>query len=167
MESIAIVEQGRSLSRCLTGLARPVRSLGPAGGQAALVVVAPDSCPLPQGPLRCRVLLLPGRLAPLAGAVQAGWVVSYGLDGRDTLTLSSLSPRRPCLALQRELVTLTGRCLEPQEIPLPPWPAGLSPHLLLAWAGVWLLVGTPPAAMEALPLPGAEKKPCPFPEKGL
>lgn len=159
MAYIAVVEQGDALFRALTGLPRPVCALGPAGGQGELVTVGPDCRQLPRGPLRCRILLLPGPLAPQAGQVQAGWVVSYGLSRRDSLTLSSLSPRHPCLALQRELVTLTGRCLEPQELPLPPWPAGLSPHLLLAWAGTCLLADLPPETLG--------KKPCPFPGKRL
>lgn len=40
-----------------------------------------------------------------------------------------------CLALQREVVTLAGRSLEPQEVPLRGF-AGVAPELVLAWAGV-------------------------------
>lgn len=159
MAYIAIVEPGDALFRCLSGLPQPVRALGPSGGQGALVVVGPDCRRLPPGPLRCRILLLPGPLAALAGQVQAGWVVSYGLSRRDTLTLSSLSPRRPCLTLQRELVTLAGTCLEPQELPLPPFSSPPSPLLLLAWAGTCLLAGADPVTLG--------KNPCPFPGKRL
>ena len=55
-----------------------------AGGMYDLLVVAPDwpvSRPAPPG-LTCRALLLPGRLGPLAGDLEAGWVVSYGLTPR-------------------------------------------------------------------------------------
>ena len=109
-----------------------------------LLVVAPDwpvSRPVPPG-LTCRALLLPGRLGPLAGDLEAGWVVSYGLTPRDSLTLSSLGQDGLCLALQREVVTLAGRSLEPQETPLRGF-AGTEPELVLAWAGVMLLVGVP------------------------
>ena len=155
MHTIAIIDPGSTLTRWLTcTLGQVPYPLGPAGGEAELVIAGPGAC-LPPGEVRCRVLLLPGSLAHRAGRVRAGWVVSYGLSRRDTLTLSSLSPR-PCLTLQRELVTLAGTCLEPQELPLPPCP---SPLLLLAWAGGCLLAGEDPAALG--------KNPCPFPGKRL
>ena len=43
-----------------------------------------------------------------------------------------------CLALQREVVTLAGRSLEPQEVPLRGF-AGVAPELVLAWAGVLII----------------------------
>lgn len=145
MHTIELLEGGSELSRFLSAqLPLPHRQAlcrGPAGGRADLVVVAPDLGRVPEGVGPCRVLLLPGTLARLAQAIPAAWVVSYGLSRRDTLTLSSLSP--PCLTLQRELVTLTGRCLEPQEIPLPHGPR-VPPLHLLAWAGTALLMGTSP-----------------------
>lgn len=113
-----------------------------ASGVYDLLLVAPDWCgPLPAG-LTCRALLWPGRLGPLTEALEAGWVVSYGLTPRDSLTLSSLGRDGLCLALQREVVTLAGRSLEPQETPLRGF-AGVEPELVLAWAGVMLLVGVP------------------------
>ena len=81
-------------------------------------------------------------MGPLAGDLEAGRVVSYGLTPRDSLTLSSLGQDGLCLALQREVVTLAGRSLEPQETPLRGF-AGAEPELVLAWAGVMLLVGVP------------------------
>ena len=126
------------------------------------LVLCPGCRRLPPLP-PCRVLLLPGTLAgPLAGPRGA---VSYGLGRRDTLTLSSFSRRRPCLALQRELVTLAGTCLEPQELPLPPVSPCLSPALLLAWAGACLLLGQ--EDLTRLPPPGPGKKPCSFPPMWL
>ena len=47
-----------------------------------------------------------------------------------------------CLALQREVVTLAGRSLEPQEVPLRGFAGG-------AWAGVLLLAGIPPEKLPA------------------
>ncbi len=69
--------------------------------------------------------------------------VSYGLSKRCSLTLSSLEPRRPVLALQREIATLTGIVLERQELPLRLW-CGMGPEPLLAAAGTLLLLGVPP-----------------------
>lgn len=160
METIAIIgPEGRALARSLPpALWRPPA----AGGRADLLVLCPGCRRLPPLP-PCRVLLLPGTLAgPLAGPRGA---VSYGLGRRDTLTLSSFSRRRPCLALQRELVTLAGTCLEPQELPLPPVSPCLSPALLLAWAGACLLLGQ--EDLTRLPPPGPGKKPCSFPPMWL
>lgn len=53
-----------------------------------------------------------------------------------------------CLALQREVVTLAGRSLEPQEVPLRGF-AGVAPELVLAWAVVLLLAGIPPEKLPA------------------
>ena len=119
-----------------------------AGGVYDLLLVAPDWCgPLLAG-LTCRALLWPGRLRPLTEALEAGWVVSYGLTPRDSLTRSSLGRDGLGLALQREVVTLAGRSLEPQEVPLRGF-AGVAPELVLAWAGVLLLAGIPPEKLPA------------------
>lgn len=129
----------RALPPGLWACCHPARS----GGVYDLLLVAPDwRGHLPPG-LTCRALLWPGRLGPLTEALEAGWVVSYGLTPRDSLTLSSLGRESVCLALQREVVTLAGRSLEPQEVPLRGF-AGAAPELTLAWAGVLLLVGVPP-----------------------
>lgn len=45
-------------------------------------------------------------------------------------------------------VTLAGRSLEPQEVPLRGF-AGVAPELVLAWAGVLLLAGIPPEKLPA------------------
>ncbi len=160
METIAIIGPERqALARSLPAVLRHPPA---AGGRADLLVLCPGCRRLPPLP-PCRVLLLPGTLAgPLAGPRGA---VSYGLGRRDTLTLSSFSRRRPCLALQRELVTLAGTCLEPQELPLPPVSPCLSPALLLAWAGACLLLGQ--EDLTRLPPPGPGKKPCSFPPMWL
>lgn len=47
-----------------------------------------------------------------------------------------------------EVVTLAGRSLEPQEVPLRGF-AGVAPELVLAWAGVLLLAGIPPEKLPA------------------
>ncbi len=128
----------RALPQGLWARCRPARS----GGVYDLLIAAPDwAGPLPPD-LTCRALLWPGRLGPLPEELAASWVVSYGLTPRDSLTLSSLGPDGLCLALQREVITLAGRSLEPQEIPLRGF-AGVEPELVLAWAGVMLLAGMP------------------------
>lgn len=97
--------------------------------------------------VRCPMVLLPGTAGALARRLGAGCTVSYGTSHRDTLTFSSLERDRVGLAVQRELVTLEGRVVERQEIPLLR-PPGCAPTLLLAAAGILLLGGLPPEALE-------------------
>ena len=93
----------------------------------------------------CRILLTPGGSPP--PDADAASVVSYGPSPRDSLTFSSLRDGGMLLALQRELVTLTGRRVERQELALP---VRREPLLTLAWAGALLLAGTEPEALAAL-----------------
>lgn len=122
MYTMKILEREPALSHFLSAHLPPQwgRALSSApAGRADLVVVSPDLIQVPSAPTACRALLAPGSLAHLAGELSAAWVVSYGLTPRDTLTFSSLGQDTLCLALQRELVTLSGDCLEPQEWPCP------------------------------------------------
>ena len=152
MYTIGILESGSGLSsllqRCLPAdlLAEvtlcPAADL-PAGDQPDLMVVSPDLREKEAAAPACRALLVPGRLSPLAGRIPANWAVSYGISPRDSLTLSSLGEDDICLSLQREVVTLTGDCLECQELVLPRG-GHTSPLHVLACAGVQLLLGVPP-----------------------
>ena len=147
MYTMKILEREPALSHFLSAHLPPPwgRALSSApAGRADLVVVSPDLIQVPSAPTACRALLAPGSLAHLAGELSAAWVVSYGLTPRDTLTFSSLGQDTLCLALQRELVTLSGDCLEPQEWPLPRQ-SQAAPLFLLACAGLQLLLGVPPA----------------------
>lgn len=88
--------------------------------------------------LRCDTLLLPEGVCP--GGVRARQVVSYGLGGRNTLTLSSMDTRL-MLSVQRQLTDLRGETVEVQEIALPDdWQRWEKPQML-ALAGVCLLCG--------------------------
>lgn len=105
-----------------------------------LLVLAPDARALAGfSAIRAPLALLPGgRGAPCRG-VRAFSAVSYGPGEKNTLTFSSLTPRRFSLTLQRRVVTLSGRPLEPQEWPLPALPS-LSPEELLCLYGTLLLL---------------------------
>ena len=86
--------------------------------------------------LRCRTLLVPeGLYCP---AWQAEQVVSYGLSGRSSLTLSSMDGQG-VLCVQRTLQDRQGQLIEAQELPLPEEWRGHSPLEKLMLAGVWLL----------------------------
>lgn len=88
--------------------------------------------------LSCETVLLPGAAGPLAGSLLAARAVSYGLNPKDTLTVSSLSGDRICVALQRGIIRLDGNVVEEQELVLPY--AGELPELVLARVGVRLLL---------------------------
>ncbi len=150
--TIGILESGTGLSACLAGsLPEHLRervALCPAAclsreEEADLLVVSPD-LRREEGslPLRCRALLVPGRLSPLAGELTAGWAVSYGMNPKDSLTLSSLGQEGMGLVLQREVLTLAGECLDCQEFFLSP--GDVPPLHVLACAGVQLMLGVPP-----------------------
>lgn len=157
MVTIGILESGTGLSTFLAdSLPESLRErvdLCPAGclprgEKADLLVVSPDlRWEEDSLPLTCQALLVPGRLSPLAGEMTASWAVSYGMSPKDSLTLSSLGEEEMGLVLQREVVTLSGDCLDCQEFFLPRGDH-VSPLYVLACAGVQLLLGVPPEEVE-------------------
>ena len=120
----------------------PAGSLAP-GEVLDLLVVSPDWTGGDRRVPPCRAMLIPGRLAHLAEGLTASWAVSFGLSPKDTLTLSSLEEETIHLALQREIVTLTGQRQDPQEFPL-----DRQDHTalcqILACVGIQLLLGVEP-----------------------
>lgn len=111
-----------------------------AGEVYDLLVVSPRAVGWAGGAaLCCGTVLLPGSAGPLAGSLRAKRAVSYGLNQKDTLTVSSLNGERISVALQRSLIRLDGSVVEEQEIVLPY--AGELPELVLARVGVELLAG--------------------------
>ncbi len=78
----------------------------------------------------------------LSGGAACPGAVSCGLSAGDALTLSSIREGRAMLTLSRELTTLGGDILEPQEIAvtLSPAPAP-EPETLAAAAGAMLILG--------------------------
>ena len=143
MTGFAVLERGEQLAR------RLVARFGPAVGadqRPGLLVVAPEVCLPAKGELECETVLLPGNATHQLGTLQARSAVSYGLSGRDTITLSSKEGRRLWMAVQRELVCLDGTVLERQEIPIH-IPDGADEMQALVLAGAMLLLG---AAAEEL-----------------
>ena len=90
--------------------------------------------------LRCRILMLPGGTG--TAFARADCVVTYGMNAKDTLTLSSIGDETCVLALQRELVTAPGGVLDRQEIKIR---AAETADELLAVNGAMLLLGLPAA----------------------
>ena len=156
MYTVGILERGGGLSAFLAAHLPPAllerADLCPAGSLATgeildLLVVSPDWRGEDRAVPPCRAMLVPGRLAELAVGLTASWAVSFGLSPKDTLTLSSLEEGTILLALQREIITLTGQRLDPQEFPLARKDhTALCP--ILACAGVQLLLGVEPERLE-------------------
>lgn len=112
-----------------------------AGERYDLLAVSPRAVGWSGSALECETVLLPGSAGALAGFIRARRAVSYGLNPRDTLTLSSIEGERISVALQRGLIRLDGEVVEEQEIVLPY--SGQLPELVLAQVGLKLLAGDP------------------------
>ena len=117
------------------GVVRPDRH-DPVNRWQLCALSASEAQRLSDRPLRCRTLLVPeGSYHPIW---QARQVVSYGLSGRSSLTLSSMGDR-DMLCVQRTLVDRFGQSVEEQELPLPAAWGICTPADRLLLAGVWLL----------------------------
>lgn len=130
-----MLERGEALAR------RLVARFGPAVGadrKPGLLVVGPGVTEV-SGPLTCGTVLLPGGQGNFLSHIQAKSAVSYGLSGRDTITLSSRRGDRLWVAVQRELVRLDGIVLERQELAVD-MPPGLDTLHTLALTGALLIL---------------------------
>ena len=91
------------------------------------------------GAISAGMVLVPGAAVPLVPMLQARSAVSYGLAPKNSQTYSSLEEGRSCVALQRQILTLSGETLEEQEFVLPFSP-GEDPVWFLALTGARLLL---------------------------
>lgn len=148
MELVGVWSEDNALLGRLEGrLGEAYRFLGGrhpadfAGRDCALLVITPSATGLAGvGILSPRLALVPGENLALARRVRARSAVSYGLGGWNTVTLSSLDPTAPALALQREVYTVSGRLIERQEWVLPRDPAQESTEDFLCHMGALLLL---------------------------
>ncbi len=120
----------------------------------ALVVARASQCdlmisdgPMPDAahPCRCQLAVVSGDQPLDCEHLLAARVITYGLSGRNTLTVSSVDDQRLFLALQREIVGLTGTRLERQELVVRHMPAT---PLTLATATALLAYGAAPQTLE-------------------
>lgn len=146
MYTIGVWEQSEGLAglaRELSGEAEVAGADHPAllaGREYDLLVVSPRAAGWAgAAALGCETVLLPGTAAPFFRSLRAQRAVSYGLNPRDTITVSSIEGGRICVALQRGLIRLDGNVVEEQEIVLPY--SGELPELVLARVGMELLTG--------------------------
>ena len=94
---------------------------------------------VPEG-LDCETMLLWEGSVP-QGTLRAKRVISCGFSPRCSLTLSSISTRGAILSVQRTILCPDGRCVLPQDIPLPQAWAALPAEEQLMLAGAALLMG--------------------------
>lgn len=147
MYQIGVWEQNEGLAelaRELSGEAEVRGAEHPAllaGREYDLLVVSPHAVGWAgAAALGCETVLLPGAAGPLVRSLRAQRAVSYGLNPRDTLTVSSVEGGHICVALQRGIIRLDGTLIEDQELVLPY--SGELPELVLAKVGIRLLVGS-------------------------
>ena len=145
MPRIGIWEDRPFFSSALSSLLPDVPVIGrhPAifsEGTFDLILIAPSASGWAgAGAVSCHLALLPGMALPLTRILQADSAISYGTASRDTLTISSLDPQQISVALQREILTLSGQTLEPQEFVLSA-PEYTDPLSFLALTGARLLL---------------------------
>lgn len=143
--SFAVLERGEFLTRKLVARFGPAVEAEKAPG---LLVIAPGAFGLCRREIiRCHTVLLQGGAGGLASRLCARSAVSYGLSGRDTITLSSRAGQRMWVAVQRELVRQDGTVLERQELPVR-IPEGADDLQTLALAGAMLLLGAEPEELD-------------------
>ena len=153
MECFQVLEAGEGIEAAiLRGLSRRGGLKGRCanGGHPALLVVSPGAAA--QGlrlPRQCRTVLLPGEMGERAFPIRAASAVSYGVSPRDSLTISSREGGTLWAALQREVVTITGRVVERQEFPLALRP-GEGELPALAAAGALILLDVPPEDLASI-----------------
>ncbi len=80
------------------------------------------------------------------GEISSPCAVTYGMSGRNSVTLSSVGAGQCVLSVQRDIPTVLGNRLERQDIPVSPepehdgeWTAGLYGALLMAGIGPEML----------------------------
>lgn len=112
-----------------------------AGERMDLLIVSPTAIGWAgAAALYCKTALLPDSAGPLARSLLAQRVISYGLNPRDTITVSSLREDQICVAVQRDLIRPDDTRVEQQELVFPR-PEDCSIELLLAQVGTRLLLG--------------------------
>ena len=147
MATVQVIERGEGIEGAIMKIAKRRAVPTDRNGVAVpdLLVVSPGAViGRTKLPRSCHTALLPGWLDERAPFCAAS-AVSYGLDPRDSLTVSSRAGGLLWVALQRELVTVEGRVLERQEFPVRLSREELS---TLAVAGALILLGVPPEALK-------------------
>jgi len=101
------------------------------------------------GKIACRSAVLYGEDACyFAESVISERVITYGMSPKDTVTVSSAVDKMT-LALQREIITLSGETVEMQEIGIPV-ETNSDPNRLMASVCIQILSGTKPTEISGI-----------------
>lgn len=100
-----------------------------------LILTPAAKAPFPS----CNILLIPDMLSVIPTCNTA---ISYGMSSKSSVTLSSIG-KLSVLSIQRELTTLNGKILEPQEIPVSN-PLLLTEYQLMASMAALLIMDVSP-----------------------
>ncbi len=103
-------------------------------GDADICVIMPECSEMPSG--NFGILLIPYELEDSAIAKN---VITYGMSPMSTVTMSSVGENRCILTVQREITTMWGDMIEPQDIVVPRM--HLAPHYALAASAALLIMG--------------------------
>lgn len=122
---------------------------GDAGALPALDVLLVAGAVPPD--VSCRVAVVPGQQAATM-PFDAKRVITYGLSVKDTLTVSSAVDNDMALAVQREIVDVSGRRIDRQEIVFTR-PRHMGIQQALACVGGMLALGVPPEELPGLLAP--------------
>ena len=109
--------------------------------------MAPGAAAAPGRPVECGMAVIPGSSSlESASRLLAQSVISYGMSGRDTFTVSSLDDRVIMLTLQREIASIKGRIIDRQDFAVNRFSrASCEAHLLAAAACI--IAGVPAGAL--------------------
>lgn len=136
----------QAISQRIKGQRRDIRltraPLGSAIYDAQVVVLSGTAARnLPKNrEIECKILIAPSDAVP--ANAECEYIVSYGMGARDSITASSVSEKECLLALQRDIITLSGEFVDRQEIPV--LRKNFSPEDLMAISGALLVMGVEP-----------------------
>ena len=106
------------------------------GGKADIVAVSQNAA---AKDVRCAILIAPSNFC---AGVEADSVITYGLGGKDTVTVSSIGESKCMIAIRRDVITLFGGVIEEQELPVDV--GGGEVEELMAAVGVLTALGIEP-----------------------
>lgn len=124
-----------AMNRLLKNRLSPTRTYN----KIDLLILTPNACPpFPSS----KILLMPDELTAIPSTEIA---ISYGMSSKCSVTLSSVG-KRSILAIQREIITIKGKIIEPQEIPISNI-YQLSQYALMASSAALLILGISPESL--------------------
>ena len=103
-------------------------------GDADVCIIMPEYYEIPAG--NFGTLLIPYEFE---NRIMAKNVITYGMSPSSTVTMSSVGENRCVMTVLREIITMWGDVIEPQDIVVPRM--HLAPHYALATAAGLMIMG--------------------------